>query len=71
MELSNRDKAVVIISNAIAVYAISAEKGSIPKNQSMIDFIMKVVPEEVKSEISIGLIDNVFEYVSNQHLELS
>jgi len=71
VELSNRDKAVVIISNAIAVYAISAEKGSIPKNQSMIDFIMKVVPEDVKSEISIGLIDNVFEYVSNQHLELS
>ncbi len=71
MKLSNRDKAVVIISNAIAVYAISAEKGSIPKNQSMIDFIMKVVPEEVKSEISIDLIDNVFEYVSNQHLELS
>ena len=71
MELSNRDKAVAIISNALAVYSIYSEKGSIPNNQSMIDFIMKVVPNEIKSEISIGLIDNVFEYVSNRHLELS
>ena len=71
MELTNRDKAVAIISNAIAVYSTSAEQGAIPKNQSMIDFIMKVVPEEVKPEISIGLIDNIFEYVSNRHLELS
>ena len=71
MELSNRDKAVAIISNALAVYSIYSEKGSIPNNQSIIDFVMKVVPNEIKSEISIGLIDNVFEYVSNRHLELS
>ena len=71
MELSKKDKAIAIISSAIAVYSIAAEKDTLPKNQSMIDFIMKVVPEDVKSEISIDLIDSVFEYVSNRHLELS
>ena len=71
MSLSNREKGIAIIANAIAIYSIATENGSLPNNQSMIDFIMKAVPEDVKSEISIDLIDNVFEYVSNRHLELS
>lgn len=69
--LEKREKAIVAISNAIAVYSIHTEQGKIPQNQSMIDFILKSVPEDLKSVISIQLIDEVFEYVSGTHLQPS
>ncbi len=71
MALTSKEKAVVLIANAIAAYSIYSEKGSKLESNSMIDFILKVVPEELKSEISMDLIDEVFEYVSKAHLELS
>ena len=67
--LEKREK--VIVANAIAVYSIHNEQGKITQNQSMIDFILKSVPEDLKSTISIQLIDEVFEYVSGAHLQPS
>ena len=71
MALTSKEKVVVLIANAIAAYSIYSEKGSKLESNSMIDFILKAVPEELKSEISMDLIDEVFEYVSKAHLELS
>ncbi len=71
MPLTNKEKAITLVANAIAVYSIAAEKGSLPKNQSLFDFILKAIPQEIKPEISAELIDEVFVYVSNKHLELS
>ena len=71
MALNNKEKALILVANAIAVYSIATEKGTLPKNQSMFDFILKAIPEEIKPEISAKLIDEVFVYVSNSHLELS
>ncbi len=65
--LSKKEKTVALISNAIAVYSLYQERGNLPENTSLIDFIVKAVPEDIKSEISIELIDEVFEYVSNTH----
>ena len=69
--LEKREKAIVAIANAIAVYSIHNEQGKIPQNQSMIDFILKSVPEDLKSAVSIQLIDEIFEYVSGNHLQPS
>jgi len=69
--LEKREKAIVAIANAIAVHSIHNEQGTIPQNQSMIDFILKSVPEDLKSVISIQLIDEIFEYVSGNHLQPS
>ena len=69
--LEKREKAIAAIANAIAVYSINNEQGKIPQNQSMIDFILKSVPEDLKSTISIQLIDEIFEYVSGNHLQPS
>jgi len=33
----------------------------------MIDFILKTIPDEMKGEVSIELIDEIFEFVSNSH----
>ena len=67
MPLSNKEKTIALISNAIAVYSLYQERGNLPKNTSMIDFILKAVPEDVKPKISMELIDEVFEYVTDAH----
>jgi hypothetical protein len=69
MVLSNREKAISIISNAISTYSIYTQRGSLPDNQSLIDFILKAAPDELKPEISMGLIDEVFDYVSKAHID--
>ena len=69
--LEKREKTIALIANAIAVYSIHNEQGKITQNQSMIDFILKSVPEDLKSTISIQLIDEIFEYVSGNHLQPS
>ena len=35
----------------------------------MIDFILKTVPEDVKSDVTIDLIDSVFSYISATHFD--
>ncbi len=67
MTLTNKEKIVAIISNGIAVFSLLQEKGDLPENTSMYDFVLKVIPEDVKSELSIELIDEVFQYVSSAH----
>ncbi len=67
MTLTSKEKIVAIISNGIAVFSLLQEKGDLPENTSMYDFVLKVVPEDIKSELSIQLIDEVFQYVSSAH----
>jgi hypothetical protein len=67
MALTNKEKTVALISNGIAVYSLYQEQGKLPENTTMFDFILKVIPEEIKSELSPELIDEVFEYVSFAH----
>jgi len=67
MVLSNREKMIALISNGIAVFSLYQEKGHLPENTTMFDFILKVMPKEIKTELSPELIDEVFEFVSNSH----
>ena len=70
MALSEREKAISLISNAIAAYSIYSQKeGSLPENLSLIDFIMKGIPENMKKEVSMDLIDEVYEFVSKVRLD--
>ena len=67
MTLTNKEKMVAIISNGIAVYSLLQERDSIPKNTTMYDFVLKVIPEDIKSELSVDLIDEIFQYVTTAH----
>ncbi len=67
MTLTNKEKMVAIISNGIAVFSLLQERDNLPENTTMYDFVLKVVPEDVKSELSIELIDEIFQYVSSTH----
>ena len=67
MSLTKKEKIIALISNGIAVYSLYQERESLPKNTNMYDFVLKVIPEDVKSELSAELIDEVFQYVSSTH----
>ncbi len=67
MNLSNKEKMVAIISNGIAVFSLLQERDSLPKNTTMYDFVLKMIPEDIKSELNVELIDEVFRYVSSVH----
>ena len=67
MTLSDKEKMIAIISNGIAVFSLLQERDSLPKNTTMYDFVLKVIPEDIKSELSAELIDEVFQYVSSAH----
>ena len=67
MVLTDKEKAIAIISNGIAVLSLYQERDELPKNTTMYDFILKTIPDNIKPELSAELIDEVFEYVSYAH----
>ena len=67
MALNDREKMISIISNGIAVFSLLQERDELPKNTTMYDFVLKVIPEDIKSELSVELIDEVFQYVTSAH----
>ncbi len=67
MPLSDKEKIIAIISNGIAVFSLLQERDELPKNTTMYDFVLKVIPENIKSELSVELIDEVFQYVTSAH----
>lgn len=67
MTLTDKEKMVAIISNGIAVFSLLQERDELPKNVTMYDFVLKVIPEDIKSELNIDLVDEVFQYVTSAH----
>ncbi len=67
MALSDRDKIIAIIANGIAVFSLLNENNQIPKDTTMYSFVLKVIPEDIKSELSVELIDEIFQYVTSAH----
>lgn len=65
--LSPKEQAISHISAAISVFSVKNELGTAPKNVSMYDFILKTIPEDIKSQISVELIDEIFAYISSSH----
>jgi len=62
--LNIKEKAIAHIASAITVFSIQQNTSQLPKNISMVDFILKTVPEDIKQDITIELIDSVFSYIS-------
>ena len=67
MALNTREKVIALVSNAVAVYSVKQEEGNLPENVTLFEFILKAMPEELKPELSVEVIDEVFEYVSSAH----
>lgn len=67
MVLTKREQIIALISNGISVYSLYLEQGKIPPTTTMFDFVSRVVPSDLKSELTIEIIDEVFDYVSTVH----
>ena len=67
MTLSDKEKIIAIISNGISVFSLLQERDELPKNTTMYDFVLKVIPEDIKSELNVEIIDEVFKYVTSTH----
>ncbi len=67
MGLTTREKVIALVSNAVAIYSVKQEEGNLPENDTLFEFILKAMPEELKPELSMEIIDDVFEYVSSAH----
>ena len=67
--LNKKEMAIAHIASAITVYSIRQNTDTLPKNFSMIDFILKTVPDDIKPDITMDLIDYVFSYVSATHFD--
>jgi hypothetical protein len=65
--LNENDKIIAHVASAIAVYSIQSNNEMLTNNISMIDFILKTMPKNLESKVSIELIDDVFSYVSGTH----
>ena len=59
-----KEKAIANIASAITVFSMRQNTNQLPKNISTVDFILKTVPEDIKQDVTMELIDNVFSYIS-------
>jgi len=62
--LNVKEKAIAHIASAITVFSMQQNTNQLPKNISMVDFILKTVPEDIKQDVTIELIDSIFSYIS-------
>ena len=62
--MNTNEKIIAHIASAITVFSMQQNTNQLPKNISMVDFILKTVPEDIKQDVTMELIDSVFLYVS-------
>ena len=62
--MNTKEKTIAHIASAITVFSMQQNTNQLPKNISMVDFILKTVPEDIKQDVTMELIDSVFLYVS-------
>jgi len=62
--LNVKEKAIAHIASAITVFSMQQNTNQLPKNISMVDLILKTMPEDIKQDVTMELIDSVFLYIS-------
>jgi len=59
-----KEKVIAHIASAITVFSMQQNTSQLPKNISMVDFILRTVPKDIKQDVTMELIDSVFSYIS-------
>jgi len=62
--LNIKEKVIAHIASAITVFSMQQNTNQLPKNISMVDFILKTMPEDIKQDVTMELIDSIFSYIS-------
>jgi len=71
VSLTEREKIAALISQAMTLYAVHMQEGNIPEHQSIIDFVLKSIPEQHRKSLSMDMIDEIFAFISTNHMEPS
>lgn len=71
MTLTNREKCIISILYAMNIYSTGLQDGKNSEYQSWVDCILKNIPHELRSELTMTLIDEVIAFTSEQHMKLS
>jgi len=67
--LNINEMVIAHIASAISIFSIRQNDNTLPKNISMIDFILKTMPEDLKPNVTIDLVDSVFSYISATRID--
>ena len=67
--LNKKEIVIAHIASAITAYSIGRNTNPSSKNVSMVDFILKTVPDDIKPDITMDLIDYIFSYISTTHFD--
>ena len=62
--MNTKEKTIAHIASAITVFSMQQNTNQLPKNISMVDFILKTMPEDIKQDVTMELIDSIFSYIS-------
>jgi len=62
--LNIKEKAIAHIASAITIFSMQQNTSQLPKNISMVDFILKTMPKDIKQDVTMELIDSIFSYIS-------
>ena len=49
--LNKREKVIAHIASAITIFSMRQNTNTLPKNVSMVDFILKTVPDDIKQDV--------------------
>ncbi|MXX20856.1 MAG: hypothetical protein F4Y82_06450 [Cenarchaeum sp. SB0665_bin_23] len=65
MALTQRERVLVVVSNALAIYAIKHSEGTISPNVTPHKFVLDHTPESIHHLISVDIIDDAYTALTN------
>ncbi len=67
MVLTEKERLVAIIANGIVSFGIYSSRKELAENTNMYDFILQILPKDLKKMTSANLIDEVFEVITSHN----
>lgn len=64
MALSERERLVAHVANALTVYAIRRSESTLPQSSTPHRFVLDAIPDDLRSTLTADIIDDVFTSLS-------
>lgn len=69
MSLTDRERLVVAVANALTIYSIRRSESALPPSTTPHGFVLDAVPDSVKPAVTAEMIDEVFAALSGLQSE--
>ena len=60
MALSERERLVAHVANALTVYSMRRSENALPQSATSHQFVLDVIPDELRGRLTADIIDDVF-----------